>query len=208
MNKKMRNTLIALGILFALGFIVVQNFEYLYVKLFFQPAEITVKAGKIYIDNGVLGDESFHDDFVRVVGEHPEIKTVVLGNIPGSINDELNLKTCLFLYEKGLNTELLSNSVIESGAVDLFVSGRKLNIVEGAKIGVHSWEDIELGKSALDIPRSHPVHQTYLNLYNQVHIDTSFYWFTLRVAPPEDIHYMNEQEIEKYFGSKITTLVE
>lgn len=205
MNKKIKITLIVLGVIFTLCFLALQNLNYLITNFLFHPAEITVRADKIYISDGALGYESLHKEFMRLVEENPQIKTVVLGDLPGSINDDLNLKTCQYLYEKGLNTALLSNSIIESGAVDLFVSGRHLTIAKGAKIGVHSWDDNQYG-SALNVPRSSPLHKTYLDLYNKVKIDTSFYWFTLRVAPPDDMHFMTEKEIQKYFGSKMASL--
>lgn len=201
-NKKTRNWLIALGIFLLSVFLIIQNFQYLAIKFLVHPAHVTVQDGKIYIDDGVLGDEAFHQAFIKTVNENPTIKTVVLVDLMGSINDSLNLKTCEFLYEKGLDTEVLSNSIIESGAVDLFVSGHRLKVADGAQIGVHSWADLD-GNEAKDVPRSHEAHQSFLNLYRKVNIDTAFYWFTLDAAGLDDIHFMTEEEIKKYFGNKL-----
>ena len=165
-----------------------------------KPATITVKKDTAFIDDGVLG-MAFHKKLKRTVRKNPQIKTLVLLNVPGSINDEWNLKTCAFVYKNKFNTKVLSNSVIESGAVDLFASGRKLFIEKGAKIGVHSWDGGEL--PAVSYPKDHEEHKFFLELYKKIKIDTAFYWFTLRAAPAEGMHYMNPREIEKYFGSKL-----
>lgn len=133
--------------------------------------------------------------------KHPEIKTLVLNNIPGSINDEWNMKACHLIYTKGLETQLLENSIVESGGTDLFVSGKKLHIAKGAKIGVHSWDGAE--KPAISYPKTHDENKMFLDLYRQVEIDTAFYWFTLKAAPPQEMHYMTEKEIEFYFDHKL-----
>jgi len=160
---------------------------------------IEIKGDKAFV-NGVLG-VLFYDLFKETLEQHPEIKTVVLIDIPGSLNDEWNVKSCLLLYEKGLNTELLSTSEVDSGGVDLFVSGRKLTIAEGAKIGVHSWAGGK--KIATDFPKDHKAHNMFLELYENVNIDPSFYWFTIEAASADDIHYMTKEEIEKYLGNKL-----
>ena len=96
--------------------------------------------------------KTFHKQFVKFIANNPDIKDVVLENVPGSINDEWNVKTCLLLHEKGMNTILLPTSEIASGGVDLFISGNKRMIANGAKIGVHSWQDGK--KDGIEYPRT------------------------------------------------------
>ena len=55
----------------------------------------------------------------KFTNKNPNIEDYVLENIPGSVDDEWNVKSCLLIYNKGLNTELASHSVISSGGVDL-----------------------------------------------------------------------------------------
>lgn len=145
--------------------------------------------------NGVLG-KNFYKKFVRFIDENPNVETIILDQIPGSINDAWNVKACLFLHEKGLNTELLPNSIIASGGVDLFISGEHRAIADGAQIGVHSWRGLK--KEALDYPRNDPEHDEFIEYFNTIEMDTSFYWFTLNAAPADSIHWMTEQEIEKF----------
>ena len=164
-----------------------------------EPPTIEVKGDKAFV-KGVLG-KTFYYLFVETLKKHPEIKTIVLLNVPGSINDEWNLKSCLLLNEKALNTELLGNSIVESGGTDLFVSGKKLIIADGAKIGVHSWAGGK--KSATEYPKDHKEHKMFLDFYKKVNVDASFYWYTLQAAPADGMHFMTNAEIEKYLGNKL-----
>ena len=160
---------------------------------------IEVKGEKAFV-NGTLG-ETFYHLFVKTLDKNPQLKTIVLLKIPGSVNDEWNLKSCLLLYKKGLNTELLNNSIVESGGTDLFVSGNKLILADGAKIGVHSWAGDDL--VAAELPKDHPEHKMFLKFYSEVEVDSSFYWYTLKAAPAEGMHFMTKTEINKYLGNKI-----
>ena len=145
--------------------------------------------------SGVLG-KKFHKKFEKFIAENPIVKDLVLVEIPGSMNDEWNVKTCMLLNQKGMNTHLDSNSMIASGGVDLFVSGKHRTIAKGARIGVHSWRDLK--KDGSEYPRDSEEHKIFLDFFEKIEIDTAFYWFTLRAAPGKDIHWMTEQEIQQY----------
>ena len=62
--------------------------------------------------------------FNRLMERHPDIRTVVFSDhCPGS-NDDVSLYAAArVLRENGIRTVLLENSVVESGAVDLFIYG-------------------------------------------------------------------------------------
>ncbi len=167
--------------------------ESFYILLSGEKPSIVVKGKKAHI-NGVLG-KRFYKKFVVFIEDNPIIKNLVLEQVPGSANDEWNVKSCVLLHEKGMNTELLSNSEIASGGVDLFISGNKRTIAKGAKIGVHSWSD---GKDGSTYPRDSEKHQIFFDMFAKVEVDTAFYWYTLRAAPANDIHWMTEKEIIEY----------
>jgi beta-lactamase class D len=95
-----------------------------------------------------------------------------------------------------MNTELMSYSEIASGGVDLFISGNNRTLEEGAKIGVHSWKDGK--KDGSEYPRNAEEHEIFLDFFEKIKIDTSFYWFTLRAASANDIHWMTKDEIKDY----------
>ena len=165
------------------------------------PAQIEVKGNEAYVD-GTLG-KLFYKKFKKTLDQYPQLTTVILLDIPGSVNDEWNVKTGKLLCKKGLKTMLTPNSIVTSGGTNLFVSGKTLAIAPGAKIGVHAWS--EETKTALSFPKNHQAHQIFLDFYRAVEIDTSFYWFTLKAAPAEKMYFMSTTEIEQFLSHKIST---
>lgn len=145
--------------------------------------------------NGTLGKQ-FHKKLEEFVVENPEIKDLVLENIPGSINDEWNVKTCRLVHNNCMNTILKDDSEIASGGVDLFISGNNRIVTEGAKIGVHSWRDSK--QDGAEYPRDSDEHKIFLEFFSEIDIDTSFYWYTLDAAEAKSIHWMTKDEIELY----------
>ncbi len=145
--------------------------------------------------NGVLGKQ-FHKMFVKFIEENPEIKDLVLEKIPGSMNDEWNVKTCRLIHQNCMNTILKEDSEIASGGVDLFVSGNNRTIEEGAMIGVHSWRDAK--KDGGEYPKDSEEHVLFLDFFEEIEIDTAFYWYTLRAAEAKSIHWMSNEEMELY----------
>lgn len=159
-----------------------------------QPATFRVKENKAYV-NGVLGKKG-HTNFLEMIEKYPNVNTLVLQQVPGSVNDDWNVKTCIAAHQKGLHTELESNSIIESGGVDLFIAGVERKSEEGAEIGVHSWRT--LTKDGTEFPPDHKEHQVFYDYFDAIGRDTSFYWFTLRAAPGKGMHFMTKEEIDKY----------
>jgi len=159
-----------------------------------KTATFKVIEDKAYV-NGVLGKKA-HKKFMKTIKKHPNIKTLVLQEVPGSISDEWNVKTCEEVRKRGMNTYLESNSVIQSGGVDLFIAGVERFSERGAKIGVHSWRNLK--KDGKEYPPEHKEHDIFVDYFDVIERDTSFYWFTLRVAPADGMHFMTTEEIEKY----------
>ncbi|MBC8464684.1 MAG: alpha/beta hydrolase [Bacteroidetes bacterium] len=151
--------------------------------------------GNIATVNGVLGKIA-HKRFEKMLATHPEVNTLVLENVPGSMNDEYNVQTCELLHNKGFSTKAMSYSEIASGGVDLLISGTNRIIETGAKIGVHSWSSGD--KEGIEYPASSKEHQLFYDLFETIGMDTAFYWFTLRAAPADSIHWMTEDEIALY----------
>ena len=158
------------------------------------PAGFTV-VGATATMSGVIDS-----DFDRVVREllatHVALDRIVMTNVPGSSDDDANLRASLLIHEAGVTTELLSDSEIASGGVDFFLAGTVRIVAAGARIGVHSWAGGETAGS--DLPREDQEHRKYLDYYAAIGIDSDFYWFTLDAAKPEDIHWMTSAEIERY----------
>ena len=127
----------------------------------------------------------------------PDVRVVVLTNVPGSAHDEENLALGRMLREAGMVTYLPSEALVASGGTDLFLSGARRIVERGALVGVHSWADSG-GTNGDDLPRDDPEHELFLDYYRQLEIPEDFYWFTLESAPPEDMHWMSEAEMERY----------
>ena len=161
------------------------------------PACFIIKQDKAYM-YGVIG-EQIVNTVTRLTTEHANVNTIVLVDVPGSMDDESNLKASLMVYDKGLNTEVLSNSDIASGGVDFYLAGNKRILAEGAKLGVHSWGGDD-GVVATDLPRDHAEHKPYIDYYQHIkqYRPSDFYFFTLEAAPAESIHYMTTEELTKW----------
>lgn len=96
----------------------------------------------------IIGDEAFlsgdlgtkaYAQIKDLIENHPNVKTLVLTSISGSVNDAVNMHTGRLVHEAKLNTKVLANSDIASSAVDLFCAGENRIVEKGAKIGIHSW---------------------------------------------------------------------
>ena len=145
--------------------------------------------------NGILGKTAFKR-FNKALEDYPQAHTLVMDQVPGSMNDEYNVQIGVKLHQKGLTTVLHSKSMVASGGVDLFLAGVKRIVAPGAMIGVHSWAG---GSQRGDqLPRDHEEHKMFLDYYQAIDIDSSFYWFTLQAAPAEDIHWMTAEEMKRH----------
>ena len=156
----------------------------------------TARDGAVIV-NGVTDEDSF-DEFKAVLDAHPETTTIVLNKVPGSDDDDTNLRMAEFIRSKGLATHLTSQSVIESGGIELFFGGARRTMERGARIGVHTWTDDDEGYEGRDLPKSHPDHKVYLNAYRELGAPESLYWFILRAAPEDAMYFLNEEEIARF----------
>ena len=141
------------------------------------------------------------NQFDRMICDYPEIESITFSDFcPGSRNDEQLYIAARKLRSNGIATILTSESIIESGAVDLFIAGINRQTEIGAKIGVHSWS---MGsQDANDFPSDDEEHLMYLDYYGEMFEDSDlgeeFYWFTIESASSSNIHYMTMEEIN-YF---------
>ena len=146
--------------------------------------------------NGVIGSNTLAV-MQTLFNTYPQIQTIVMQDVPGSMDDEINLLASMEIRDRGINTHIPADGMVASGGTDMFLAGVKRTIAPGAKIGVHSWDDGS-GKAALDYPREHQAHVIYLDYYNAIGITTDFYWYTLEAAQAESIHWMTAEEMVLY----------
>ncbi len=152
----------------------------------------------VFLD-GVVNSSAL-EKIKAILSNHPNIKTLNIINCEGSIDDEVNLKLGQYIYAKGLRTHLMDNGIIASGGTDLFLAGNQRTKGTNTQIGVHSWRGIF--KKATDFPAGHKHHIPYIDYYMSVGFSKAeaetFYYFTINSAPPEDMYFMTDDEIEKY----------
>ena len=162
------------------------------------PSTWIIKEDGVYID-GELGTYTaiMFDELER---KNPPVKTMILGDVPGSWDDEVVMPTIMRIYDAGYNTHLTATSHVASGGTDFFTGGVKRTFESGAKVGIHSWGDFD--RDGADYPKDHPAHTLYLNLYRHVGVVDDFYWLTLDSAPADDIYYMTDAEIRKYLTTE------
>jgi hypothetical protein len=173
----------------------------------FKANEAVLGAGNSHIE--IKGNEAYlscdlgtvtYSQIKNLIETNPEVKTIVMTQISGSVNDAVNMHTGRLLHENGFTTKLLSDSDIASGGVDLFCAGKKRVVEKGAKIGVHSWCCVN-EFTAIELPKEHPAHQYQVDYFTMVlgaEKGPAFYFYTLEAAAFDDIHYMTDEEIEKW----------
>ena len=144
---------------------------------------------------------------LRLILEHPQVRLIEMQNVPGSADDHSNLFAASLVRKHGFDIHLADGAEIASGGVDFFCAGNQRTIGKGAKIGVHSWAEGENGTEGGDLPKDHPGHQMFLDFYRTMGIPTEFYWFTLKAASAEDIHWMKPEEISKFKLGRLPKLV-
>ncbi|BDY04159.1 hypothetical protein [Ferrimonas sp. YFM] len=150
--------------------------------------------------NGALGTSSYIK-LKALLENNPGLKTLVLENVEGSVNDAINLHTSRLVRNAQLTTEIRKGGEAHSGGVDLFSAGYHRVYQDGATLGVHSWCCTDKGQDAGKLSKDDAQHAPYLTFSREMLGDTlgpDFYFFTIQAAPASGIHKMTRAEIDKY----------
>ena len=156
--------------------------------------------GNIATINGELGSITYNQ-ILDLNQNERQVNILLLQEIDGSVNDEVNVETGRLIRQAGYTTWVNSSSEIFSGGVDLFCSGKERVIDNGAVLGVHSWCCGENGEEAFEIPENDPQHTIQIEYFNEMlgqPIGREFYFYTINAAGADDIHEMTAAEIEQY----------
>ncbi|WP_135383063.1 hypothetical protein [Vibrio tasmaniensis] len=160
--------------------------------------------GTIASVNGVAcsGSPKAFDDMIKA---HPNTKTLNFIDMGGSMNDDANIQLAYKVRAKKLDTYISSIGHVASGGTDLFAAGVKRTIEPGARLGVHSWAQGSLQGASL--PVGHSEHKPYIDYYKKMGLPdpSGFYWFTLKAAPAQGMHYMTPAEVSKYGLASVMT---
>jgi Ca2+-binding EF-hand superfamily protein len=151
--------------------------------------------GRDAVMTGVIGP-STPGRVLELITEHPEVRRIVMPEVPGSLDDDSNIRAARYVRRAGLATHVPANGEVASGGTDFFQAGVERTAGSGARFGVHSWDGI--GEEGRELPRDDPEHDRYIDYYREMGIPEEFYWFTLEAAPADDIHWMTAEELERY----------
>ncbi|QTD57479.1 COG3904 family protein [Parasphingorhabdus cellanae] len=167
-------------------------------QLHHTPMQFSVERDRITAIGEV--DSNSLNAFENVLKKNPNIRTLVLKNVGGSVDDEANIEFSRVVRELGFVTIVPSDGLVASGGTDLFLAGVQRILEAGACVGVHTWATEDY--VATDLPRTDPEHDPYLAYYDDIGIDQNFYWFTLEAAPADNMHWMSDSEVAEF---KIST---
>lgn len=158
------------------------------------PLEFSIEENRIIAIGEIDGDTL--DAFQDIRDKNPDIKVLVLKYVGGSVDDEANVQFSRIVRDLGFTTIVPSDGLVASGGTDLFLAGAKRILEAGACVGVHSWAAEDF--TATDILRSDPEHDRYLNYYKDIGIPQAFYWFTIKAAPADGMHWMTAAEVDRF----------
>lgn len=149
--------------------------------------------------DGVINKSSLNN-FNQLFLKYPDLKAINIINCDGSSDDNTNLLLSYKVHELEFDIFLEENGLIASGGVDFFLAGKNRTSGYNTLIGVHSWSG--LFKEATDFPVGHENHQPYIDYYVSIGFSQQeaedFYYYTINSASAKSIHWMTNEEIEKY----------
>ena len=186
-------------ILLALTFTSCKNDEDPKPKYDYDPISFVLSGTDSVIMEGTI-DARGIPIFEKMLKDYPNVSVIVMKNVPGSADDISNLKLSRMVRKANLDTHVPAGGFIASGGTDFFIAGVNRSVVDGAKVGVHSWAggDVE----AKDLPKSSPEHTKYIEYYKEMGFSQKmaedFYFFTIYAAPASSIYYMTQSELVLY----------
>ncbi|MBE8182992.1 MAG: hypothetical protein HAW61_05680 [Candidatus Portiera sp.] len=194
--------LVAIVLVLVLLFPVLTVIPLIIYSLYFPVTKFELQDNTLIMKGLISGKTP--DQVYKIFAEHPDIDTIEMAWVEGSIDDRANLEIALWVAGKELTTKIGRYGLIASGGTDFFLAGQERVVVDGAQIGVHSWASAS--GTAIDYPRGHEFHQPYIDYYQGVGFTTeeaeNFYYYTIEAAPAGEIHIMTNDEIIDY---KLTT---
>lgn len=132
--------------------------------------------------------------------DNPEIETLVLADVPGTVDLIDTQAATRLVRKKGWNTVVPSTGLIASGGVMLFLGGVEREVVPGGQVGVHAWSQPGGGGVLFSSPENIPANaeRAFRQIYRALGIDPAFYDFQVSAAPARDIHWMTREELRQW----------
>ncbi|MDN3681854.1 hypothetical protein QWZ04_16230 [Vibrio tapetis subsp. quintayensis] len=148
---------------------------------------------------GELGTNTYVQ-LSNLVERNPNVDTIVIKAVNGSLNDEINMHTGNLLRDSGLNTKIPNNGYAYSGGVDLFAAGVNRQVEGNGVLGVHSW-CCSAGTTADKLPKDDDAHHDQVVYFTKMlgkEVGPDFYFYTIHAAPFSSVHPMTRTEMADY----------
>ena len=151
--------------------------------------------GTAMILEGPLSGASV-ERFEMLVEQHPELQTLVLGNVPGTSDITALVQKGYRVRSLGFDTVVAPDAVVEGDAVLLFLAGNERVLGEGAALVVSDWSHGGVMGSALAADA--PAHEERRRYVADMLGEDGFYWFSLEAVTGGAPHRLNRAEIAEY----------
>ena len=163
--------------------------------------------GRFAVVVGVLMGSSFTNRVRALKEDHPEVDTLILLQVPGSIGDDANIVGYKLVHDYGYKTCIpdVGYGGVASGGTDLLLAGVERYVAEpvvgsfsasGTSIGIHAWSGSGV-PDANTLSRTDSRHNLFLDYFDYVCMPEEFYWETLSHGVP--MYYIPENEMDTKF---------
>lgn len=126
--------------------------------------------------------------FDAMLRDYPGLAVLEMIDAPGTSHDLANLALGRRIRAAGLDTHVPAYGSVRSGAVELFLAGKRQTIADGATFAVHSWMD-ERGLEPRHFAEDAPENRLYLDYYVEMGMEEerarAFYAMTNSVPHSE-----------------------
>lgn len=142
---------------------------------------------------------STYQQIRNLIHQHPNVKTLNLGDVEGRVNDELTRHMGRLLRQAQISTHIASNRRVTSGGADLFFAGVNRTIAEGGLLGTKSWSDG--GFRGEEFPDDHPAHRSPQAYWQEMLGESagrSFYAHVLESVSEQRPSFFKPTDCEKW----------
>jgi hypothetical protein len=109
-------------------------------------------------------DERSPGAFAAMLRAYPGIAVLEMVDCPGTEDDQANLRLGRMIRAGGIATNVPAGGSVRSGAVELFLAGKRRSADRAAEFAVHAWMDQD-GMEPADYAANAPENRAYLDYY-------------------------------------------
>jgi len=146
----------------------------------FETAQFYVSDG-VAIMHGSISDRTPFD-FANMLKAHPEVQILEFGIVTGTLtpNTLSAINFGFAIRDACIKTKIGQFSYVLAEAVHSFISGCSLEFETGGQLALASWV-----KGDVDDHTMNGVNSEYIDLYDEIGIPHSFYYYQLEIPPSQ-----------------------